>query len=84
MDSVFQSHSVEVDSGLQTLVGFRIPSDGLQIPNPVIPDPQANFFCGFWILQAKVFGIPESEFPFMGRVLSSASQPDLNHSKTKS
>ena len=74
MDSRFQSYSVEVDSGLQSLVGFRIPSDGFQIPKLVIPYSASKIFWGFRILQAKILRIPESEFPFMGRVLSSAHE----------
>ena len=74
MVSGFQSYSVEVDSGLQSLVGFRIPSDGFQIPKLIIPDSASKIFWGFRILRAKIFRIPESEFPFMGRVLSSAHE----------
>ena len=83
MDSGFQSYSVEVDSGLQSLVGFRILSDGFQIPKLIIPDSASKIFWGFRILRAKIFRIPESEFPFMGRVLSSAHEKVSRLSRAK-
>ena len=66
MDSGFQSYSVEVDSGLQSLVGFRIPSDGFQIPKLVIPYSASKIFWGFRILQAKNFPHPGIRIPFHG------------------
>ena len=46
----------KLDSGFQSLVGFRILSAGFRIPKPRIRIPEAK---NSWI--------PESGFPYMGR-----------------
>ena len=46
----------KLDSGFQSLVGFRIPCAGSGFQSP-----------GFQIPQAKNSWIPESGFPYMGR-----------------
>ena len=68
MDSGFQSYSLEVDSGLQSLVGFRIPSDGFQIPKLIIPDSASKIFWGFRIPDFTGQNFPHSEIriPFQG------------------
>ena len=45
-----------LDSGFQSLVGFRILSAGFRNPKPRIPDSRSK---NSWI--------PESGFPYMGR-----------------
>ena len=47
----------KLDSWFQCLVGFRILSAGFRIPKPRIPDSRS-----------KKFLIPESGFPYMGRL----------------
>ena len=63
-----------LDSGFQSLVGFRIPWAVFRIPKPRIPDFfifQEQNFPRFRIPQANISGISESEFriPLHGAIL---------------
>ena len=54
-----------LNSGFQSLVGFRIPWAVFKIPKPRISDSTTQF-PGFQIPQAKIFRIPEFGFLYMG------------------
>ena len=59
----------KLDSGFQSLVGFRILSAGFRIPRPRIPDSRSKIFR---IPGAKYSWIPGSGFRYMGRVKTSS------------
>ena len=67
MDSGFQllnsrSISVELDSGFELLVGFRIPTPVFRIPRPRIPDSKSKNFqdSGFQMQKFLGFRNPDS------------------------
>ena len=64
--TVFQSFLWNLDSGFQSLVGFRIPWAVFQIPKPRIPDFTNEKFTTFRISQAKISFVPETGYPYMG------------------
>ena len=65
--AVFKSFSVELGLQIPFLSGVLELYSGFQSPGSRIP---YHNFPGFWILQAKIFQIPETGYPYMGRSTS--------------